>query len=187
MRSRPIQMGTYVRVNGTEVETEGSPQVRFAPRAIARELDLAPATVDYHLAGSLTMTRHPSGKAEPPLPQSVATRARVAELLAEGLRVRRSHARLLSGAQHQRAPAASGRAVCARYDCTPRSSTRQRARRRAHAAFGSGRGWPRRATRASSARPSGTPIEQLLVADTYRGRYLPQRAARRSRPDGESQ
>ena len=31
--------------------------------------------------------------------------------------------------------------------------------------------WPSFSPKASSARPSGTPIEQLLVADTYRGRY----------------
>ena len=155
----------------------------LAPRAIARELDLAPPTVDYHLARLADDdSSPPSGQPEPPAParSTVATRTRVAELLAGGLaRSEVARALGLSKATVSYHARRLGRPVderCARrydWDAVQLYCDDGHGVRACMRAFGfSAASWASAVKRgAISARPSATPIEQLLVADTYRGRH----------------
>jgi DNA-binding CsgD family transcriptional regulator len=155
----------------------------LAPRAIARELDLAPPTVDYHL-GRLADhdSSSPISKAEAPAPaqSAVATRTRVAGLLADGL-TRAEVARVLGVSKstvsyHARRLGQLVDERCARrydWEAVQRYYDDGYGVRACMDAFGfSTASWAAAVKRgAISARPSRTPIEQLLVADTYRGRH----------------
>jgi DNA-binding CsgD family transcriptional regulator len=163
----------------------------LAPRAIAHELDLAPPTVDYHLArlaeedsvclaeeDSLLASRDSDMPA--PARSTVATRSRVAELLDGGL-TRAEVARTLGLSKatvsyHARRLGQPVDEWCARrYDwgVVQLYYDEGHGVRACMRAFGfSAASWAAAVKRgAISARPSATPIDQLLVADTYRGRH----------------
>ncbi len=155
----------------------------FAPRSIARQLNLAPATVDYHV----TRLSDPAGMpeaapSEPPCPPSatVPTRARIAALLAAGLTraeiARRVGVSKATVSYHARRLGEQVNERCARrYDwgAIQRFYDEGHSVRECIATFGfSSASWASAVKRgAVRARPSSTPIDELLVADTYRGRY----------------
>jgi DNA-binding CsgD family transcriptional regulator len=155
----------------------------YAPRAIARELDLAPPTVDYHLGRLADGDSSPPGsEADAPVParSTVATRARVAELLTDGL-TRAEVARVLGVSKstvsyHARRLGQLVDERCARrydWNAVQRYYDEGHGVRACIEAFGfSAASWAGAVKRgAIRARPARTPIEQLLVADTYRSRH----------------
>lgn len=158
-------------------------QAGLSPRAIARTLDLAPPTVDYHLA---RLADHDSSslEAENESPaqarSTVGTRGRVAELLAGGL-TRAEVARALGISKgtvcyHARRLGHLVDERCARrYDwaSVQRYYDDGHGVRACIDAFGfSAASWAAAVKRgAICPRPSSIPIEKLLVADTYRGRH----------------
>lgn len=151
-------------------------------RAIARQLGLAPATVSYHLQAARHARTQVNAQPPPDAPASSrsSTRAQVARLLAAGARrveIARTlgvskatvsyHARRLGQAIDER---------CSRrydWDAVQRHYDAGHSVRECIATFGfSSASWFDAVRRgAVVARPSATPLAELLVDDTYRGRY----------------
>lgn len=164
-------------------------------RAIAIELDLAPPTVDYHLArlqepdrGSHEADRcgEPEGRASSPAPaddgadRSRSTRAAAERLLDAGVtRAKIAHALGITKATvsyHARRLGAPMDARCGRrydWDEVQRYYDSGRSVRQCVAEFGfSSATWFEAVKRgAVVARPASTPLTELFVAGTYRGRY----------------
>ncbi len=151
------------------------------PSEIARRLDLAPTTVSYHIERILEGDEQPSNEALPPsgLISSERTRDAVKRLLADGL----AHAEIArrlgvtkgTVSYHVRRLGAPVDERCGkRYDWR----TIQRYYDAGHSvrdcmkAFGfSSTSWSDAVKRgAVLARPSATPMSELLIAGTYRGR-----------------
>jgi DNA-binding CsgD family transcriptional regulator len=155
----------------------------MAQNEIARRLELAPPTVAYHLrrleANAVADVRTPTARAASAVSQST-TRMEVAELLDRGLRhidiARRLAIAKATVSYHARR---LGRAVderCARrydWDAVQRYYDAGHSVRECAETFGfSSASWYEAVRRgAVIARPSATPLSELLVADTYRGRY----------------
>jgi DNA-binding CsgD family transcriptional regulator len=147
---------------------------------IARQLGVAPTTVSYHLERlSGISSRQDPGAPPEPAQSKARTRDGVAQLLADGLSRVEIARRLLISKQtvsyHARRLGSTIDERCARrYDW----SAVQRYYDQGHSvrdcvrAFGfSSASWSEAVKRgAITARPSATPIAELLVADTYRAR-----------------
>jgi len=154
-----------------------------APRAIARQLDVAPPTVDYHierLAGTGPCSADARSAPASPASSTVPTRRLVAELLASGL-ARAEVARALGISKatvsyHARRLGADIDERCARrydWDAVQRFYDQGHGVRACMATFGfSAASWASAVKRgAVRARPSSMSINNLLVAGTYRGRH----------------
>jgi DNA-binding CsgD family transcriptional regulator len=157
----------------------------LAPNQIARRLGVAGPTVDYHLARIRAVERSPDEADERPTPvpvarAQIATRELVAELLDEG-HSQAEIARRLGLAKntvsyHARHLGRPVDARCARrYDWTAiqRYYDLGHSVRECQAQFGfSAQTWHAAVTRgAIKARPAALPMEELLVAGTYRSRH----------------
>ncbi|MDQ6777715.1 MAG: helix-turn-helix domain-containing protein [Actinomycetota bacterium] len=150
---------------------------------IARQLDLAPTTVSYHvkrLAGG-TNTEESDAKAPPDgVVSDVPTRRQVATMLAAGV-ARAEIARRLGISKatvsyHARRLGETIDERCARrydWEAVQRYYDEGHSVRDCMKAFGfSAASWFDAVNRgALVARPSATPISELLVAGTYRGRF----------------
>lgn len=147
---------------------------------IARQLDLAPTTVSYHVERILQGEE--PGRSEPrPQPDVVLTRTRdaVAQLLAEGVShveiARRLKVSKPTVSYHARRLGADIDERCARrydWDAIQTYYDEGHGVRDCIKAFGfSSASWTDAVNRgAIVARPSATPMSELLVAGTYRGR-----------------
>lgn len=158
-------------------------QAGLTAPAIARRLNLAPTTVSYHVArlsaSGQVAANDDQGSPEPEA-STVATRRLVEELLAVG-HTRAEVARLLGIAKatvsyHARRLGESIDNRCARrydWEAVQRYYDQGHGVRACMSAFGfSSASWFEAVKRGSViARPAATPIDELLVADTYRGRY----------------
>jgi len=154
-------------------------------RAIARQLGLAPTTVSYHLrraavARSSSAAPSPTPPAQGPGPLGSNTRAEVARLLSLGIRAveiaRRLGVSKATVSYHARRLGQPIDERCARrydWDAVQRHYDAGHSVRECMEAFGfSSASWFEAVRRgAVVARPSATPLAELLVADTYRGRY----------------
>jgi DNA-binding CsgD family transcriptional regulator len=151
--------------------------------AIARRLDLAPATVAHHVRRLHAHLAEGPGASALPSTSVVSqstTRARVAAFLDDGLRhveiARRLGISKATVSYHARR---LGRAIderCARrydWEAVQRYYDAGHSVRQCIEAFGfSSASWFDAVNRgAVLARPTATPLAELLVADTYRGRY----------------
>jgi DNA-binding CsgD family transcriptional regulator len=152
------------------------------PNQIARRLGVAGPTVDYHVAriGSVDARVGSSHSPPPDARRDIATRERVAELLEDGLSRADAARRLgLSKATvsyHARRLGVTVDARCARrYDwrAIQRHYDLGHSVRDCQAQFGFSRqSWHAAVQRgAIVARPAATPMQQLLVAGTYRSRH----------------
>jgi DNA-binding CsgD family transcriptional regulator len=155
----------------------------FTQRAIAEKLDLAPQTVRYHLTrlcGDDPRSKAEDRYAVEPAARGSRTRAEVARLLAEGVprieiarRLRISKATVSYHARRLEEPIDER---CSRrydWDAVQRYYDQGNSVRDCIKAFGfSSASWAEAVKRgAVMPRPAGIPIEELLVADTYRGRF----------------
>jgi DNA-binding CsgD family transcriptional regulator len=151
--------------------------------AIARQLDLAPTTVSYHverLAGGAT-ARHSDAEAQPDEAASeVPTRRRVAQLLATGIPraeiARRLGISKATVSYHARRLGETIDERCARrydWEAVQRYYDQGHSVRDCMRAFGfSAASWFDAVNRGVLvARPSSKPISELLVAGAYRGRF----------------
>lgn len=153
----------------------------MSPPEIARQLDLAPTTVSYHLERILRTDDVPKPEEPPEAAFSLPrTRYAVAELLEQGVQHVETARRLGISKQtvsyHAKRLGSPPNERCARrYDW----SAIQRYYDHGHSvrdcikAFGfSAASWSDAVKRgAIVARPTATPMAELLVAGTYRGRY----------------
>jgi DNA-binding CsgD family transcriptional regulator len=154
----------------------------LSQRAIARELGIAPSTVEYHLGRPESEDAGPPTEHHPVAPASrlSTSRARVAELLDHGV----SHAEIARRLSLSKATVSYhvrrlGRPVderCARrydWDAVQRYYDAGHSVRECIEVFGfSSASWFEAVKRgAVVARPTAIPIGELLTADTYRGRY----------------
>lgn len=154
-----------------------------AEGAIARQLDLAPTTVTYHLkrlnGESKTGAGPPISPSEDAVTQS-KTRAEVASMLALGVSRAEIARRLgISKATVSYHAGRLGATIDARFarrydwNAVQEYYDAGYSVRECIEAFGfSAASWSDAVKRGDIvARPTATPIEELLVADTYRGRY----------------
>jgi DNA-binding CsgD family transcriptional regulator len=168
-----MSIGEHVQ----RLRAEGLP-----PAEIARRLDVAPTTVDYHLRrlSRPSPESHPSGGINRADPRRVDTRERVAALLAAGLG-RNAIARELGLSRstvsyHARRLGEQVDARCARrYDWeeTQRYYDAGHSVRHCQEHFGFSRQtWHAAVNRgAVVARPHGLPLDELFVAGVHRGRF----------------
>jgi DNA-binding CsgD family transcriptional regulator/5-methylcytosine-specific restriction endonuclease McrA len=152
-------------------------------RAIARQLGLAPTTVSYHLQRAVAAVGAlPTPSPTPPAPAASpsTTRSEVARLLALGVRrvevARRLGVSKATVSYHARRLGQPVDERCARrydWDAVQRYYDAGHSVRECIKAFGfSSASWFEAVRRgAVLARPSATPLSELLVVDSYRGRY----------------
>jgi DNA-binding CsgD family transcriptional regulator len=164
--------------------------------AIARQLDIAPETVRYHLerlSKEQQLEQGTEAVAVEPAAHRPKTRAEVARLLAEGVPraeiARRLNVSKPTVSYHARRLSQHIDERCARrYDwaAVQRYYDEGHSVRECVKAFGfSSASWTDAVKRGAVVpRPAAIPIADLLVADTYRGRYNPQAAAHQRRPQG---